>query len=131
MLPLRQMLLQDLRFGLRLLTRSPGFAAVAYSVTQRTREVGIRIALGAERRHVLKSVLGQGMTVAGIGLALGIAGALAVSRVLGSLLYEISARDPVTLASVTAVLAAVAFIACYVPAHRATRVDPLVALRSE
>jgi putative ABC transport system permease protein len=107
------------------------YSIMAYSVSQRTREVGIRMALGAEHRDVLQSVLGQGMKLAGIGLALGLVGAFGISRVLASMLYEVSATDPLTFACVAAVLAGVALFACYVPARRATRIDPLLAIRSE
>jgi putative ABC transport system permease protein len=107
------------------------YGVVSVATTQRTREFGVRIALGANRGEILRMVLREGAMLAGVGLVLGLAGALVFGRVMGRFLYGIQPADPLTLASVVAVLAAVALIACVVPAHRATRVDPLVALRSE
>jgi predicted permease len=106
------------------------YAVMAYSVTQRTNEIGVRMALGADRRRVSWLVLRRGLTQLAIGLTLGIAGALALSTVLTELLASgVRPRDPVTFVSITALLTAVALAACLIPAHRATRVDPLVALR--
>jgi putative ABC transport system permease protein len=107
------------------------YGVIAYSVAQRTREIGIRIALGAQVRNVAVLVIGQGMKLAMIGVGVGIAGALAVTRVLSSLLFNISATDPLTFICVSTLLALVALLACYVPARRAMKVDPMVALRSE
>lgn len=107
------------------------YGVVAWNVTQRTREFGIRQALGAEGRHVLRLVLRQSMRVVFIGLALGLAGSLAGARLLQSMLYEVSALDPWTFVAVAALLAAVAMLACIIPALRAARVDPIVALRAE
>jgi putative ABC transport system permease protein len=107
------------------------YGVIAYSVAQRTREVGIRMALGAQGRSVLGLVIGQGMKFVLIGVGVGIAGALALTRVLSSLLFNVSATDPLTFVGVSALLALVALLACYVPALRAMKVDPMVALRSE
>lgn len=107
------------------------YGVLAYSVTQQTREIGIRMAMGAERRDVLGLVVGQGLKMAGAGLVLGIVVSLAITRQLSSLLFGVSAYDPLTYAGVSVILASVALLACYIPARRATRVDPLVALRYE
>jgi putative ABC transport system permease protein len=107
------------------------YGVVAYAVTQRTRELGVRMALGATRRHVLGLVLGQGARLTLLGVALGTVGALALSRVIASLLYGITATDPLTFLAVPAVLATVAVLASYAPARRAMRVDPLVSMRAE
>lgn len=107
------------------------YGLIAYSVTQRTQELGIRIALGAQRRDVLRLVLGQGARLTLLGVALGILVALAFSRLLASMLFDVSATDPLTYAGVAGLLAVVALLACFIPARRATRVDPMVALRYE
>jgi len=104
---------------------------VAYGVTERTHEIGVRLALGAQRRDVLAMILVQGMALTAAGVALGVGAALAVTRLMSSLLFGVDAADPVTFTAIPVLLAAVAFVACYVPARRATRVDPLVALRTE
>jgi putative ABC transport system permease protein len=107
------------------------YGVMAYTVSQRTSEIGIRIALGAANADVLKMILRQGAWLAAMGFALGLATALALARWLRAMLFEISATDPATIAVVTLLLAAVALVATVIPAIRATRVDPLVALRSE
>jgi putative ABC transport system permease protein len=107
------------------------YGLIAYSVTQRTQELGIRIALGAQRRDVLRLVLGQGARLTLLGVTLGLLAALAISRLLASMLFGVSATDPLTFAGVVALLATVALLASFIPARRATRVDPIVALRYE
>jgi putative ABC transport system permease protein len=107
------------------------YGVMSYHVELRAREIGVRMALGARESDVLRLIVGQGMTLAIAGLAAGVLLALAVTRVLSSMLYSVSAADPATFAAVTLFLAAVALTANYVPARRAMRVDPLVALREE
>jgi putative ABC transport system permease protein len=107
------------------------YGAVSYSVSQRTREIGVRIALGAQHRDVLKLVLGQGMRMSLMGVALGLVGALAITRIMSSLLYQVRAADPATFVCSALLLTVIALVACWLPARRATRVDPMVALRYE
>jgi putative ABC transport system permease protein len=107
------------------------YGVTSYAVTQRTREIGVRIAIGAQRSDVLAMVMGRALRLAATGVALGLCAALAGARVLSSQLYGVSARDPLTYAGISAVLAAVALFASWLPARRASRVDPAVALRAE
>jgi putative ABC transport system permease protein len=107
------------------------YAVMAYSVTQRTTEIGVRMALGAASRQVSWLILKRGLLQMGLGLALGLAGAFGLSRVLGTLLVQVTPTDPATFTTITVILTAVAIAACVIPARRATRVDPLVALRNE
>ena len=107
------------------------YGVLAYSVNQRTREIGLRMALGAPRHQVLRLIMREGMTVGAIGIGVGVAGALALSRVLGSLVFDVQVRDPLTYVAVAAALALVAIAACVIPARKASRVDPMVALRCD
>jgi putative ABC transport system permease protein len=107
------------------------YGVVSYSVSQRTQEIGVRMAIGAERGQIMRLVLRGGLSWAVAGITLGLAGAFALSRVLGTLLFEVGPRDPITYSTVGVVLAVVAMLACYIPAARATRIDPVIALRSD
>jgi len=105
------------------------YGVISYTVAQRTHEIGLRAALGATGGTLLRMVIANGMTLTLVGLALGFAGALWLTKLLATLLFNVGARDPITLVGSAVILAAVAFAACYLPARRAARMDPLVALR--
>ena len=105
------------------------YGVIAYSVTQRTQEIGIRVALGAQMRNVLRLVIGQGLGLACIGVAIGLGGAFGLTRLMQKLFYNVSPTDLLTFAVIAGVLLLVVLLACFVPARRATKVDPLVALR--
>ena len=107
------------------------YGVMSYAVTRRTHELGIRAALGSSRREIVWLVLRQGMKLAGIGMAAGLLAAAALTRFMAGLLYGVRPADPATLAAVALLLGAIALLACYIPARRATAVDPVVALRCE
>ena len=116
--------------GVALLLASIGiYGVMAYAFSQRTHEIGVRVALGAQRADILRMALGEGMLLVAIGLGVGLIGAAIVTRFLRSMLFSVTATDPLTFASIALLLAAVALFACFIPAQRATQVDPLVALR--
>ncbi len=107
------------------------YGVISYVVTGRTREVGIRMALGAQRADVARLFIKQGMTLVALGVALGSLGAFALTRVMTSLLFDVRANDPLTFVGVALLLSLIALLACYLPARRASRIDPLAALRRE
>ncbi len=107
------------------------YGVIAYAVAQRTRELGIRMALGAQRDNILWLVLRQGLNLVLVGVAIGLVGALVLTRFLSGLLFDLKPTDPPTLIATSLLLVAVASLACWVPARRATKVDPMVALRNE
>lgn len=107
------------------------YGLISYSVSQRTREFGVRLALGANRGAMLRLVLGQGVRLAAVGAVLGIVGAIAVLRVMRSMLFNVSSSDPMTLGGVILMICAIAVVTAYAPARRAMRVDPMLSLREE
>ncbi len=107
------------------------YGVISYSVMQRTQELGIRAALGASGSHLLTLILFRGLWMTILGISIGIGGSIALTRVIASLLYGVGARDPFTMAAVGIVLSAVAWVACYLPARRAAKIDPMIALRFE
>ena len=107
------------------------YSVISYSVTQRTQEVGVRMALGARPGDVIRLILKQGLALTLIGVAAGVLGALAAARAMSGLLYGVTATDPATFVAISLLLAIVAMLACYLPARRAARVEPMAALRSE
>ncbi len=107
------------------------YGVLSFSVSQRTQEMGVRIALGAQRADVLRLVVRQGVTLAMIGVLVGVAGAFGITRVIASLLYNVTPTDPISFGGVAIFLTAIAFVASYLPARRAMAVDPIVALRNE
>ncbi len=130
--PRFNMVLMAVFAGVALVLAAVGiYGVMSYSVSQRTHEIGIRMALGAQRQDVVKLVVGQGMMLAGAGVVIGAVAGVLLTRFISSLLFQTSASDPLTFIAISLLLIAVAFVACYIPARRATRVDPMIALRYE
>jgi ABC-type antimicrobial peptide transport system permease subunit len=114
-----------------LLSATGVYSVMFYAVAERTREIGLRMALGAERQNILRMIMSHGMALVLIGLGVGLTCAYGVTRWMSSFLFEVKSTDPLTFFAVGAILAATGFIACFIPAYRATKVDPLIALRYE
>jgi ABC-type antimicrobial peptide transport system permease subunit len=126
------MLLLSLFAGLALVLAAVGiYGVISYSITQSTQELGIRMALGASRGNILSLIVGQGAKLALIGVGLGIVASLLLTRVLSSLLYGVSATDPIVFAGLAILLTSVVLLACFIPAQRATKLDPMLALRNQ
>ncbi|HEX9002025.1 MAG TPA: FtsX-like permease family protein, partial [Blastocatellia bacterium] len=114
-----------------ILTLTGIYGVISYTVSQRTQEIGIRMALGAQTKDVLKLLIGQGMVLTAVGILIGVAAAVALTRLMATLLFGLSPTDPLTFIGVVSLLGFVALLGCWIPARRATKVDPLIALRSE
>jgi len=126
------MMLLSIFGGLALVLASVGiYGVISYAVSQRTREIGVRMALGARPADVLRMILAEGLKLVAVGVALGVAAALMLTRLLEGMIYGVSMRDPLIFVLVNLLMVAVSLAACYVPALRATRVDPITALRYE
>ena len=118
--------------GIALLLTAIGiYGVMAYSVSQRTNEIGIRIALGAARSNIFRLIVGQAMMLLGISLLIGLAGAFAATRLLSTMLYGVGMWDPLTFGGIVLVISVVAFLAAWLPARRASKIDPIIALRTE